>query len=327
MTNLNQSRMLPYDVQLANEYRFSRHHIDKYIRDAILGDPSGVAKVEEGVQLLQEWLSQTYYPSKMARLEQLKGLDLFKLVTDIYVVLGYVQQPELFTSVTAKLVGVLRFNERKEGLTTIAEMLAVLCQTDVFDILKPHPMASMTIQSRMVLSDELKDYIDNASFLPPMVCPPKIVTSNHQSGYLTHNESLILGKGNHHDGDICLDVINNQNQIPLKLDIDFLKSVDSTDKHITVEWVTKKAAEKGKILTESQAIEEVRLQKEQWTVFKKQSYNFFTMLVKQGNQFYLTNRVDKRGRLYACGFHVNSQGSPFQKASIEFAEEEIVEGV
>ena len=53
---------------------------------------------------------------------------------------------------------------------------------------------------------------------------------------------------------------------------------------------------------------------------------FITLLAKQGNQFYLTHKVDKRLRLYAQGYHVTTQGSPFKKASIELHKEEIVNG-
>ena len=53
----------------------------------------------------------------------------------------------------------------------------------------------------------------------------------------------------------------------------------------------------------------------------------FILMLNQGNRFYETHKVDKRGRLYSIGYHLNTQGSAFQKAMIELADEEIVEGV
>ena len=65
----------------------------------------------------------------------------------------------------------------------------------------------------------------------------------------------------------------------------------------------------------------------QWGVFKADSYNRYLLIAGQGNRFWLTNKVDTRGRLYAQGYHISTQGSAFKKAMIEFADEEIVTGV
>jgi DNA-directed RNA polymerase len=55
------------------------------------------------------------------------------------------------------------------------------------------------------------------------------------------------------------------------------------------------------------------------------TYKIMLLLAKNNNQFWLTHRVDKRGRLYAMGYHTSTQGNAFQKASIEFANEEIID--
>ena len=49
-------------------------------------------------------------------------------------------------------------------------------------------------------------------------------------------------------------------------------------------------------------------------------------LFMMGNEFYLTHRYDKRGRCYAQGYHVTTQGNPWNKAVIEFAHEELATG-
>ena len=68
-------------------------------------------------------------------------------------------------------------------------------------------------------------------------------------------------------------------------------------------------------------------QREQWEAFKYASHRVWMLMYNQGNRFYLTNKVDKRGRLYSVGYHINTQGNQFQKAMVELADEEIVEGV
>lgn len=292
-------------VQEFNEKRYSRKHIDGYIRDAIKNSAEMQAKVVQGVSLINEYMSKDYYASKNKRIEQLKGLDVTRLVEDIFIGIAYFQKEELFTSVTAQLAGRLKFSDRTEAITTVAELVAVLCLTDAYDIGKTNKMASLMLISRIPLSTELLGYIANSSYLPPMICEPLELTNNYSSGYLSHTDSLILGSGNHHEGDICLDVLNLVNSVQLRLDKDFLSTIEEEP---TFELDT---AEKI----------------HQWTQFKKQSYEFYILMAEQGNNFYFTHKVDKRGRIYAQGYHITTQGTAFKKASLELANEELIEGV
>lgn len=309
------------------EGTYSRKHIDAKIRKAIMDNPDMVAKLEQGVSLVNEWMHGTYYASKMARLEQLQALDIPELVMDIFTGVAYILKPELFTSVSAQLASRLGFNDTATAILTVAEVLAVLCQTDVFDITKEHRQSSLMVVSLIPLPDTLTKYMMLSQYLPPMVCEPLEVTHNFSSGYLTHNDTLILGSGNHHDGDICLDVINKVNKIPLKLCTQFLSTAEEECPNYTQEDMHMNAAKKGKTITEEKAYNQVLAAIAGWTEFRSQSYEFYLLMVQQGNRFYLTNRVCKRGRLYSQGYHISTQGNAFKKAMIEFAEEELVTGV
>jgi hypothetical protein len=292
-------------MQELNEERFSRKHIDAKIRAEILANPEMAAKLKEGVEFITEWMDQPFYASKQARIEQLRALDVEAMVLDMFVGVAYSQRPELFTSVTAQMAARLGFSDRAAAITTVAELLAVLCRTDAFDITKEHRQASLMIVSCIPLSEGLLHFIENSEFLPPMVCEPLELTHNHSSGYLTHNDSLILGSGNHHDGDICLDVLNTMNRVAFKLDLDFLCRVEEEP---TFELDTQDKADS-------------------WMRFKKQSYAFYSLMQQQGNRFYFNNKVDKRGRIYSVGYHINPQGAAFKKAQLELAKEELIEGV
>lgn len=293
-------------LQEMNEERFNRKHIDVKIRTAIEGNPEMVAKIEHGSALVQEYLATTYsYASKNRRIAQLANMDVSAMVMDIFVGIAYSQRPELFTSVSAQMAARLKFSDRTDAITTVAELMAVLCLTDAFDILKPNKQASLMVVSRIPLSDNLKSFIENSQYLPPMVCEPLELTHNYSSGYLTHNDSLILGSGNHHDGDICLDTLNLMNKVALKLDTQFLC----------------KAEEDPTFDLDTQDKEDA------WRRFKTQSYMFYSLMEQQDNRFYFTHKVDKRGRAYSQGYHLNPQGSSFKKAMLELADEELIEGV
>jgi hypothetical protein len=292
-------------LQELNEQRFNRKHIDVKIRTEIEASPVMVAKVEQGVELVDAYIKGKYYDSKMSRVAQLVGMDIPAIVMDLFIGIAYSLKPDLFTSVSAQMASRLKFNDQTAAITTTAELMAVLCQTDAFDITKENKMASLMVVSCIPLSPVLTRFIENSQFLPPMVCEPLPLTHNYSSGYLTHNDSLILGSGNHHDGDICLDTLNTMNQVALQLDTDFLRKVE--------EEPTFELDSQDKV--------------DQWKRFKKQSTEFYVLMAEQGNQFYLCHKVDKRGRAYAHGYHISSQGTAFKKAILEFTSEELVEGV
>ena len=292
-------------LQEMNEARFNRKHVDAKIREEIKANPDMCDKMAQGVDLLKQYMAGSYYESKMKRIAQLVNLDLEAMVLDLFTGIAYCLRPELFTSVTAQLASRLKFSDKTEAITTVAEITAVLCATDAFDIEKANKMASLMVVSNIPLSERLVTFIEESQFLPPMVCEPLELTHNYSSGYLTHNDSLILGTGNHHDGDICLDVLNTMNKVALKLDTEFLSQVE--------EEPTFDLDTQDKI--------------DQWNKFKEQSYMMYSLLASQGNQFYLNHKVDKRGRIYCHGYQISTQGTSFKKAMLEFAKEELVTGV
>ena len=304
-------------MQETNEHRFSRKFINKYIEESITKYHQD--KVDKGVQLLNEWLehwlapwtdqceSEKHHTTKSGRLSQLSDLNVEQLVMDVMVTIAYYWTPTLFVSVTAQLATRLGFDDRKDSIQTIAEMVTVLCYADAYNITKETRESSLMVANALSLPSELLEAMERSQYLPPMVCKPQILESNYESGYLTHNDSLVLGKDNGHAGDLCLDVINLQNQTALSLDLEFLSSVEEQP-------------------NPSKPLDTLDKQ-HLWNRMKETSYAIYSLLAQQGNQFWLTHKPDKRGRLYAQGYHVTTQGTSFKKASIELHHQEIVEGV
>ena len=67
---------------------------------------------------------------------------------------------------------------------------------------------------------------------------------------------------------------------------------------------------------------EVQRIKENNTLFKQQLNLVAEFLGKE--KFWLTHKYDYRGRFYCQGFHVNYQATGFNKASVEFANKEVI---
>ena len=304
---MSNTRMINIDYQESLERHYCRKHINTRIDRAIRSDETLESKVREGVAILQDWLQGEFHESKQKRLQRVQQMDLEQLVRDVFINTAYCVHPELFVSVTSQLAIRIGFDDRKDSIATMAEIVAVLCNTDVYDIIKPSRDSSMVIQTRMVLPPELVDSIERSLHVLPMVSKPNMLRSNFESPYLTFNEPLVLGRNNSHSGDLCLDVINTQNQVALKLNTQFLNSVDeipNPDKPLDT-------AEKFQL----------------WNQFKQDSARVYSTLLNAGNEFWLAHRPDKRGRLYAQGYHVTTQGSAFKKAMLELHHEEVVNGV
>lgn len=323
------STMLQIIRQEENEKRFNRKHVDGYIRESIANNPVVTAQLNHGITLVNEYIAKTYsYASKNIRVAQLVDLDIEALVTDIFVGIAYCLKEEVFTSVTAKMASRLKFSDKLDAIKTVAEILAVLCITDAFDISKASRGSSLVIVSRIPLEDSVLTFIHESQYLPPMVCEPLALETNFSSGYLTHSDSLILGKQNHHDGDICLDVLNTINAVALRLDTDFISQVEEDpNKEFTLDTVKASALKKGQVLTEGEAQQQLAAQVTHWRSFKAQSYEMYLLLATQGNRIFLTNKVDKRGRIYNTGYHVNLQGQAHKKAMVELYNEELIEGM
>lgn len=314
----------PKELQLINERQFNRRHIDGYIRKELFeGEENLLPEVAQGVELLKQWMAEQYYDSKAVRLHHLAQLDLEKLVTEIFVGVVYFQAETPLVNAIGQLASRIGFDDKRDSVQTIAEVLAVLAETDVFDLIKRHRNSPIQIQSNITFSEELGNFIAYSCYLPPLVCEPQKLVNNRSTAYYTHqNDSLILGGGfNHHDGNICLDVLNSRNSVPLSLDTEFLSTVEEEPTHDL------DSIESDEDLSDWQVADMIRKQKDNWAAYKEQSYYFYSLMVNQGNRFYISNKVDKRGRMYACGYHITPQGTSFKKASINLADTEVVTGV
>lgn len=286
------------------ELHFGRKHVYQKIREYVVNQEDLQQKIKEGIYLVEGYMSKEYYLSKNARIEHLKTMNIPHIVHTLVEMVCTILRPELFTSVSAQLAARLGFDDKADSLKTAGELLAVICNTNLYDIYKPNKYASLEFVPRIILPQYLIDSINNMEYLPPMVCEPVEITGNYQNGYLTFKDSMVLGKGNHHDGDLCLDVINTMNKVSLKLDTAFLSTVEE---------------EPTFALDTQEKID-------QWANFKAQSYRMYMLMERHGNKFHLTHKVDKRGRIYAQGYHISTQGTAFKKAAIELSKEEYITG-
>lgn len=169
--------------------------------------------------------------------------------------------------------------------------------------------------NKFVFNYELTKYteemLERYQFPLPMIVPPKRLTKNNGgSGYITEKSSVVLnGSKVFNDEDLSLDHLNRANSVKLSLNLDVLTS------------------------DQGEFIKPNRKPGEEWSEYSKrvkQAKKFHTISVEVmegllvlGNEFYLTHKYDRRGRTYAVGYHVSSQGDDYRKACLELARKEV----
>jgi hypothetical protein len=204
------------------------------------------------------------------------------------------------------LVGLLRKHFEGDCQAT-ADALLKACQADLIDW---NPTSHQFI-IRYDITPDVQAELERFQYPMPMVVEPLRLKDNHDTGYYTSKNSVIL-KQNHHDKDVCLDHLDRVNRIKLKLDMDTATTIKNYWRHLDK---PKPDEDQKEFQRRVKAFEK----------YDRTAHDVLTHLgLAAGGEFYLTHKYDKRGRTYAQGYHVNYQGACWNKAVIAFANEEIV---
>lgn len=204
------------------------------------------------------------------------------------------------------LVGILRKHFKGDCQAT-ADALLLAAQIDLVDW---NPTTKQFIVKYDITPD-VQEELDTYQFPLPMIVEPKELKTNHDTGYYTSRNSVIL-KDNHHDGDVCLDHLNHMNRIKLKINT----TVTSMIKN---QWRNLDKPKPGEDRKDYQK------RVKAFEKYNRTAYDVMGHLEIAGGEFYLTHKVDKRGRTYCQGYHCSYQGNDYNKACIEFANQEVVE--
>ena len=206
------------------------------------------------------------------------------------------------------LVGILHrkhFGDESEDLQACCNMVIKATQAGFakFDGM------SLTFIFVADITEETHRDLERFQYPMPMIVQPMDVIHNRCTGYVTIPGSAIL-QNNHTDDDICLDHLNRSNQVALTLNADTARMVKNN-------WRNLDKKKPGEKLEDYQ---------ERVTAFEKYdstSREVMEVLFMNGGPIYFTHAYDKRGRTYARGYHANPQGNPWNKACLEFANQEV----
>lgn len=296
--------------QVELELLYSDRVTREMIKDCLEESEVTQAMHSKGIELLQAWIAEpSKYSAKALRREHLATLDLDKIVTAVFINV-IINGLTTYTNTVMSLVGHLNL-EKRTGVMLAAEVVAVLCDTDLYDLTKDGD--TIMVKNRSGIPKEIKEQAERSTYLPPLIDHPMKLTHNNSTPYLSfEHESLILGgKHNHHDGDICLDVLNIQNNIPIILNTTFISALHET--------VPNFKGKHGRVLTNKERAEAYKA----WEKAQIQTKEFHILL--GSIPMYFGNKVDKRGRIYSSGYHLSPQGTSYKKASLDLYEKETID--
>lgn len=203
------------------------------------------------------------------------------------------------------MVGILR-RQVKDDCQKAADLILKCCELDLADWLPERQQLVVKID----ITPEVQADLDRYQYPLPMVVKPQLVKNNSETGYLLNQGSIIL-RDNHHDEDVCLDHINRVNSTKFVINHDTATMIKNS-------WRNLDKPKPGESKLDFQ--KRVRA----FDKYDRSAKEVMAKLLKYGNEFYLTHRYDKRGRIYCQGYHVNYQGAPWNKAVVELADKEIV---
>ncbi|AID16824.1 RNA polymerase subunit 1 [Dinoroseobacter phage vBDshPR2C] len=192
----------------------------------------------------------------------------------------------------------------------VAEMLKEAVEEDLLDF----DMESKRFIMKYEITQDVEDMLARYQFPLPMVVRPNKVKDNHMgSGYFDRKGRIVLnGSDVFDEEDVCLDHINRMNSVALTLNMEVIASAEG---HMIIP--------KRKV---GEGFEEFQKRQKQAQVFYETSLDVMRGMHTLGNEFWLTHKYDRRGRSYAVGYHINSQGTDYNKAVLELAKKEKVNG-
>lgn len=204
------------------------------------------------------------------------------------------------------LVGLLRKNYQGNCQLT-ADAILRAAKADLVDY---DPRFDIFIVRKSLTGDVLEE-IEMYQYPLPMLVEPKELKDNRDTGYLTRKDSVILKK-NHHDEDVCLDVLNKLNRTKLRMNMNIVAFIQNSWRNL----------DKPK---PDETRDDFKKRQRAFAKYDATAKDVAAHLAITGGEFYLTHKYDKRGRIYCQGYHVTYQGNTWNKACIEFAKGETLD--
>lgn len=187
-------------------------------------------------------------------------------------------------------------DDKLDRAKTIAEIIAVIGETELILLTKKSTYEGVNIQPGYSIDEEIP--VEDKHELSQY--PAQHIDSNRDD---IEGSMIMGGSLTHHEEEICLRHLNDMNRIELTLNEPLLRAYKEMP---TFELNTPDKTE-------------------QWNKFRLDSlWKYVEVVRDKNNKLYLRHKCDTRGRTYAVGYHVSTQGTSYKKAILQLANKEMV---
>jgi hypothetical protein len=208
------------------------------------------------------------------------------------------------------LVGIL--SPKHGSPQEVADLLLLMCEFDYIDFKEGEGGDDKGVfMVKYDVSEDIQAMLDRYQYPLPMIVEPNKILDNFTTGYHTIQGSVVLNGSSYFlDKDMCLDHLDRMNKVPLVLDYAVIESTEG--KYIKP---TRK---------EGENFNDYRKRLKQASVFYNVSIEVMEGISNLSDVMYLTHKYDRRGRCYASGYHVHTQGTDYNKAVIQLKNKEML---
>ena len=281
---------------------------EQFVKDKIEA-VGGMPQIGQAIQLVNEFRTKEYISKKgnplvkkNARLREWQPVqeELYDLIICIFTAL-LAHGPMTMQALCSLHKCKIKVAELLDQIHIMASVIALISKTGMIQITKSKRGKFLMVSTRYKFREELP-VIDRHG---TAFHRAQVVESN----YDPEQGSMLLGRTfNHHEDEICLDHINKMNSIPLCLNRRFILETEETYK-------------KGYI-KEIDSLKDAETKQQLWDIYVKRCKQKYIQLLINWNKFFLNHKYCTRGRTYATGYYLNTQGSSYKKAMIDLFHKE-----
>lgn len=276
---------------------------EEYVHEKIK-QAGGLPQIDKAIELIQKHLTKEHltakgepFVTKNYRLSLWRPdyTELYNLVVSIFTT-ALTTNYLTYQAIVGKHNHVLPMEKTVDRVQTMAEIIAMVCHADLINIHSTpgeyHIIKPCLILKNIPFTDRHGTVYDR----------PQPVESNHDP---EQGNMILGGKLNYHEGNICLDHINRMNRIQMSLNKEFLLKYPEEPK--------------------DESILEDKETRETWEYYIKESKKRYAHALVHSDKLYLNHKPDTRGRTYAVGYYITTQGSAYKKAMLQFANKEYLD--
>jgi hypothetical protein len=268
---------------------------EKFVKQ-VIEEAGGMVEIAEAIAAIQSYLTGTYYESKQKRLAEWTPSeeDLYKLIICVFTA-TLSGRYTTYQAMAGKLNKHIKMDSLIDRVKTISEVIAIISKTGLITIFRSGSGKYIMVGTEYTLGQPLP-FVDKHATIYHR---PQPVESNFDE---EQGSMLLGGPLNHHEGFICLDHINKMNSIPLTLNKEFLvKYPEEPKKEKSVDTIKKL---------------------ELWELYVTKCKHKYAHMLAGKNKCFLNHKYCTRGRTYASGYCISTQGSSYKKAMIQLANKE-----